>query len=59
MIASGQIAGYTKMYDPDSDRYKMDIVFVLESACIDIYTIFDATPEAEEQAMLIINSISF
>ena len=59
MIASGQIAGYTKRYDTDSDYYKMDIVFVLDSACIDIYTIFDATAEAEAQAMLIINSISF
>jgi hypothetical protein len=59
MIASGQIAGYTKKYDSDSDWYEMDIVFVLESACIDIYTIYDATPEAEEQAMSIINSISF
>ena len=59
IIASGQIAGYTKRYDPDSDWYEMDIVFVLESACIDIYTIYDATPEAEEQAMSIINSISF
>ena len=59
MIASGQIAGYTKRYDPNNDWYKMDIVFVLDSACIDIYTIFDATPEAEAQAMSIINSISF
>ena len=59
MIASGQIAGYTKRYDSDSDWYEMDIVFVLESACIDIYTIYDATPEAEAQAMLIINGISF
>ena len=58
MIASGQIAGYTKRYDPDSDWYKMEIVFVLESACIDIYTIYDAAAEAEAQAMLIINSIS-
>lgn len=59
MIASDQIAGYTKRHDPDSDWYEMEIVFVLESACIDIYTIYDATPEAEAQAMSIINSISF
>ena len=59
MIASGQIAGFTKWYDPESDWYEMDIVFVLESACIHIYTIYDATPEVEAQAMSIINSISF
>ena len=59
MIASGQIAGYTKRYDTDSDYYEMDIVFILESACIDIYTLYDATPEAEDQALSIINSISF
>jgi len=59
MIASDQIAGYTKRHDTDSDWYEMEIVFVLESACIDIYAIYDATPEAEAQAMSIINSISF
>ncbi len=58
MIASGQIAGYTKMYDSDLDLYQMEIVFVLDSICIDIYTIYDATSEDEAQAMLIINSIS-
>ena len=59
MIASGQIAGYTKRHNPDGALYEMDIVFVLESACIDIYTLYDATPEAEDQALSIINSISF
>ena len=59
MIASGKIAGYTKRHDPDSALYEMEIVFVLESACIDIYTLHDATPEAEYQALSIINSISF
>ena len=58
MIASGQIAGYTKRYDPDSDWYDMEIVFVLGSTCIDIYTIYDATTWDEAQAMAIINSIS-
>ena len=59
MIASGQIAGYTKRHNPDGALYEMEIVFVLESACIDIYTLYDATPEAEDQALSIINSISF
>lgn len=58
MIASGQVAGYTKMYDSDMDWYEMEIVFVLDSTCIDIYTIYDATSEDEAQAMSIINSIS-
>ena len=56
MIVSGQIAGYTKMYDPDLDRYDMDIVFVLDSGCIDIWARYDATSEAE--VMSIIDSIS-
>lgn len=59
MMASGHIAGYTKMYDPDMDRYEMDIVFVADSTCIDIWTRYNATPEDEAQAMSIINSISF
>jgi len=58
MLVSGQIAGYTKMYDPDLDRYEMDIVYVLDFGCIDIYTIYDATSEKEAQAMSIIDSIS-
>ena len=58
MIVSGQIAGYTKMYDPDLDRYDMDIVFVLDSGCIDIWARYDATSEAEAQVMSIIDSIS-
>lgn len=56
MIVSGQIAGYTKMYDPDLDRYDMDIVFVLDFGCIDIWARYDATSEAE--VMSIIDSIS-
>jgi len=58
MIASGQIAGYTEKYDPYWDWYEMEIVFVLDSVYIDIYTIYDATTWDEAQAMAIINSIS-
>lgn len=58
MIASGQIAGYTKKYNSDWDWYEMEIVFVQDSTCIDIYTIYDATSEDEAQAMSIVNSIS-
>jgi len=58
MIASGQIAGYTKMYDSEWDWYEMEIVFVLDSICIDIWTRYNATSEDEAQAMSIINSIS-
>ncbi len=58
MIVSGQVAGYTKTYYSDMDWYEMEIVFVLDSTCIDIYTIYDATSEDEAQVMSIINSIS-
>jgi hypothetical protein len=59
MMASGHLAGYTKMYDPDTDWYEMDIVFVEDSKCIDIWTRYNATSEDEAQALSIINSISF
>jgi len=36
----------------------MEIVFVVDSTCIDIYTMFDATAEDETQAMSIINNIN-
>lgn len=58
MITSGQVAGYTKTYYSDMDLYKMEIVFVLDSTCIDIYTIYDATLEDEAQVTSIIDSIS-
>jgi hypothetical protein len=58
MIAAGQIAGYTKAYDPAMALYEMEIVFVVNSTCIDIYTIYDATSEDEAQVMSLINSIS-
>jgi hypothetical protein len=59
MMASGHLAGYTKIYDPDTDWYEMDIVFVADSICFDIWTRYNATPEDEAQAMSIINSITF
>jgi hypothetical protein len=58
MTASGQVAGYTKTYESDMDWYQMEIVFVLDSTCIDIYTIYDATLEDEAQVTSIIDSIS-
>ena len=58
MVVAGQTAGYSKQYDPDMDYYEMEIAFVLDSVCIDIHTIYDATSTDEAQAMSIINSIS-
>jgi len=53
------LAGYAKGYDAEIDVYEMEIVFVYESTCIDIYACYDATSEDEEQAMSIIRSIDF
>jgi len=57
MTAAGQLAGYTKAYDAGYDIYEMEIVFIIGSTCIDIYTLFDATAADEAQAMSLINSI--
>lgn len=53
------LAGYSRAYDEDLDVYDIEIVFVYESTCIDIYACFDATVEDEEQAMSLIRSIYF
>ena len=50
-------AGYARAYDASYDCYDMEIVFVIDSTCIDIYAIFDATATDEAQAMSLINSI--
>lgn len=57
MVIGGRIAGYAKAYDPTYEVYDMEIVFVIDSTCIDIYTCYDATSEDEAQAMSLINSI--
>ena len=58
MTVAGKLAGYAKAYDAVYDVYDMEIVFVYESTCVDIYTKYDATSEDEAQAMSLINSIS-
>jgi len=58
MVVAGQTAGYAKMYVSSYDWYRMKIVFVLGSTCIDIYTLYDATAFDESQVMSLINSIS-
>lgn len=57
MTVAGHLAGYTRAYDAGYDYYDMEIVFIIGSTCIDIYTCFDATAADEAQAMLLINSI--
>lgn len=59
MNISSWLAGYSRAYDEELDVYDMEIVFVHESTCIDIYTCFDANAADEEQAMTIIRSIYF
>ncbi len=59
MTIGSWLAGYTKAYDATYDVYDMEIVFVHESTCIDIYACFDATTEDEAQVMSIIESIYF
>ena len=59
MFVAGQTAGYVKMYDSDNDVYELEIVFIMDSTCIYIFTIYDATTEDEAQVMSIINSISY
>ena len=59
MMIGGWIAGYTRAYDATLDVYDMEIVFVNESTCIDIYTCYDATASDEAQVMSIIESIYF
>jgi len=51
------LSGYAKAYNAEIDVYEMEIVFVYESTCIDIYTCYDATSADEAQAMSLINSI--
>jgi len=58
MTIAGHLAGYAKSYDATYEIYEMEIVFVVDSTCIDIYTMFDATAEDETQAMSIINNIN-
>lgn len=58
MTVAGQVAGYAKAYDPLMDTYEMEIVFVKDSSSIDIYTMYNATYEDEQQAMSIIMSVS-
>jgi len=53
------LAGYAQAYDAEYDVYEMEIVFVYESTCVDIYACYDATSEDEEQVMSIIESIYF
>ena len=58
MVVAGQTAGYTKTYGSAGEYNEMEIVFIVESTCFDIYTAYDATTEDEAQAMSIMNSIS-
>ncbi len=59
MTIDSRLAGYVKAYDAEYDVYEMEIVFVYESTYVDIYTVYDATSEDEEQAMSLIRSIHF
>ena len=58
MIIAGNIAGYVKGYDPETDTYDLDIVFVDDATCVDIYAAFKPTDNDEAEVMSLINSIS-
>ena len=58
MTISGQPAGCIRGYDETYAVYDMEIVYVYESTCIDIYSEYDATAEDEAQVMSLINSIT-
>jgi len=54
----GHLAGYARAYDDEHDWYDMDIVFVIDSTCIDICTRYGATyVEDEIEVMSLIHSI--
>ena len=57
ILIGSRLAGYAKAYDPSYEIYDMEIVFIIDSTCIDIYTVYDATSEDEAQAMSLIDSI--
>jgi len=58
MTIAGNIAGYVKGYDPETDTYDLDIVFVNHATCLDIYAAFHPTDDDEAEVMSLINSIS-
>ena len=57
MTAAGKFAGYTKACDAEYDICEMEIVFIIGSTCIDIYTMFDDNDADEAQVMSLIDSI--
>ena len=59
MIVSGQLAGYSNVYDQGSGWYWMQIVCIKGATYVSIYANYKATPEDEADVMSLINSISF
>ncbi len=58
MQINDYFAGYVKGYDPDTDVYDLEIVFVDGTTCVDIYACFDPTDDDEAEVMSLINSIT-
>ena len=59
MTISGRLAACVREYDSFWGYHEMTIVFVFESTCIHIYSIYDPTEESEENVMSLIESITF
>lgn len=54
----GHLAGYARAYDDEHDWYDTEIVFVIDSTCIDIFTCYGGTyVEDEIEVMSLIHSI--
>jgi len=58
MNIAGTEAGYAKNFDPETNRYVIEIVMILGEVYLDIYSCYDATSEDENQVMSLIESIS-
>lgn len=56
-LVAGQLAGWAQAYTEDDDCWKVSIVFIKGSVCINIYAYYDATDEDYEQVMSLVNSI--
>ncbi len=59
MTVSGQLAGYSKVYDQGSGWYWIQLVFIKGDTYVGIYGHYKATSEDEADVMSLIDSISF
>ncbi|MCW3977626.1 MAG: hypothetical protein NWE77_06815 [Candidatus Bathyarchaeota archaeon] len=54
---AGSPAGYAKGYDYELDVYDLELVFVKGSTFLNVYAVYDPTPEDENGVMSLIDSI--